>query len=142
MRDQLITYRGVVYPSQCDHMGHMNVMWYVGKFDEATWNVFASVGLTPSFLRESNRGMAGVEQHITYKRELMAGDVIFIRSRVLEAREKVLRFSHEMINAESGEVAATTELTAVHIDRRVRKSCPFPAAVLERARALVASTQP
>ena len=31
------TYRGAVYPWHCDHMGHMNVMWYVGKFDEATW---------------------------------------------------------------------------------------------------------
>jgi acyl-CoA thioesterase FadM len=26
------TYRGAVYPWHCDHMGHMNVMWYVGKF--------------------------------------------------------------------------------------------------------------
>ena len=25
------TYRGAVYPWHCDHMGHMNVMWYVGK---------------------------------------------------------------------------------------------------------------
>ncbi len=22
------SYRGVVYPSQLDHMGHMNVQWY------------------------------------------------------------------------------------------------------------------
>jgi len=139
MRDQLITYRGVVYPWHCDHMGHMNVMWYVGKFDEASWNVFAAVGLTPSSLRKDNRGMAGLEQHIAYKRELMAGDVVIIRSRVLEVSEKVLRFSHEMTNAESGEVAATTELVAVHIDRSVRKSCPFPPAVLERARTLVAT---
>jgi acyl-CoA thioester hydrolase len=35
MPDEL-TYRGTVYPWQCDHIGHMNVMWYVGKFDEAT----------------------------------------------------------------------------------------------------------
>jgi hypothetical protein len=34
-----ITYRGVVHPWHCDHMGHMNGMWYVGKFDEATWNL-------------------------------------------------------------------------------------------------------
>ena len=39
------TYRGVVHAWQCDHMGHMNVMWYVGKFDEATWNLFAEAGL-------------------------------------------------------------------------------------------------
>ena len=32
------TYRGTVYPWQCDHVGHMNIMWYVGKFDEANWN--------------------------------------------------------------------------------------------------------
>ena len=31
----LLTYRGTVYPWHCDHVGHMNVMWYVGKFDEA-----------------------------------------------------------------------------------------------------------
>jgi hypothetical protein len=48
MLDLPITYRGVVYPWQCDHMGHMNVMWYVGKFDEATWQSLSMLGLTPS----------------------------------------------------------------------------------------------
>ena len=56
------TYRGTVYPWQCDHVGHMNVMWYVGKFDEATWNLIARLGLTPSYLRESGRGMAAVSR--------------------------------------------------------------------------------
>ena len=48
-----ITYRGAVYPWHCDHVGHMNVMWYVGKFDEATWNLFHRVGITPAYLRAS-----------------------------------------------------------------------------------------
>ncbi|MCK1361487.1 hypothetical protein [Bradyrhizobium sp. 199] len=30
--EQEATYRGTVYPSQCDHVGHMNIMWHVGKF--------------------------------------------------------------------------------------------------------------
>lgn len=132
-----LTHRGVVYPWQCDHMGHMNVMWYVGKFDEATWQLFTILGMTPSFLREQQRGMAAVQQEIRYLRELHAGDVIAISSRVLEVREKVLRFFHEMRNAETGEVAATTILTAVHLDTQLRKSCPFPRAVLERARELI-----
>ena len=42
-----VTYKGAVYPWQCDHIGHMNVMWYVGKFDEANWNFLATLGLTP-----------------------------------------------------------------------------------------------
>jgi len=137
MPDLPITYRGVVYPWHCDHVGHMNVMWYVGKLDEATWQLFAMFGLTPSFLREQSRGMAAVQQNITYKRELRAGDVVSIRSGVLEIREKVIRFFHEMYNDETGEIAATAELTGVHIDTVLRKSCLFPGQVLARASALI-----
>ena len=57
----ILTYKGAIYPWHCDHMGHMNVMWYVGKFDEAIWNLFARIGLSPSSLREAGRGMAAVE---------------------------------------------------------------------------------
>ena len=64
-----VTYRGTVYPWHCDHVGHMNVMWYVGKFDEANWNLFARIGLTPSYLRESGRGVVAVQQSTAYKRE-------------------------------------------------------------------------
>jgi acyl-CoA thioester hydrolase len=60
-----ITYRGVVRAEHCDQMGHMNVMWYVGKFDEASWQLFAAMGLSRSRMQKENRGVAGVEQHIT-----------------------------------------------------------------------------
>jgi len=121
-----LTYRGTVYPWHCDQVGHMNVMWYVGKFDEATWNFAAQLGLTPSYLRQSNRGMAAVQQTIHYKRELLAGDVVEVHTRLLELREKVVRFAHEMRNSETGEIAATCELTGVHLDRQLRKACAFP----------------
>jgi acyl-CoA thioester hydrolase len=137
-----ITYRGVVYPWQCDHMGHMNVMWYVGKFDEATWQYFAMLGLAPSFLREQNRGMAAVQQNITYRRELHPGDVVAVRSGVLEIKEKAIRFFHEMHNEETGEVSAISEMTAVHLDTVRRKSCPFPGQVVERARQAVVTRTP
>ena len=137
MPDLPITYRGVVYPWQCDHMGHMNVMWYVGKFDEATWQILSMLGLTPSFLRVQNRGMGAVQENITYKRELLPGEVVAVRSGVLEIREKVIRLFHEMRNDETGEVAATAEITAVHMDTVRRKSCPFPGQVFERAGALI-----
>ena len=131
------TYRGTVYPWHCDHVGHMNIMWYVGKFDEANWNFFARLGLTPSYLRESGRGMAAVQQQITYKRELLAGDIIDIRSTLLEVRDKSIRFVHDMRNAETGEIAAICEITAVHIDRRARKAVALPTAVRDAAAALV-----
>lgn len=131
-----ITYRGAVYPWHCDHVGHMNVMWYVGKFDEATWNLFQQIGITPAYLRDNRRGMAAVDQHIQYKRELTAGDVVTIRSTVLGIEGKKIRFRHEMTNGNTGDVAAVTTLLGVHMDTDARKSCPFPADLVIRARTL------
>jgi len=119
------TYRGTVYPWHCDHIGHMNIMWYVGKFDEANWNLFARLGLTPSYLRQSGRGMAAVEQNVSYRHELLAGDIIEITSFVLEVRDKAIRFRHDMRNGETGDIAAICEFTGVHMDRRARKAVPF-----------------
>ena len=108
-------------------------MWYVGKFDEANWNLFARLGLTPSYLRQSGRGMAAVQQNIAYKRELLAGDIVEITSRLLEIRDKSVRFLHEMRNAETGEIAATCEFVGVHLDRQARKSAPFAPAIRNAA---------
>ena len=118
-------------------MGHMNVAWYVAKFDEATWQLFAAIGLTPSRLRTERIGMAGVEQHIEYKRELYAGDVVTVSSTVLEVKEKAIRFDHEMKNDETGDVAARTVLVAVNIDAASRRARALPADVRERAISMI-----
>jgi len=132
MAETILTYRGTIYPWHCDHMGHMNVMWYVGKFDEATWHLLASVGLTAKRMSEEEIGMVAVEQRIEYKRELLAGDLITIRSSVQEAREKAVLFMHEMTNEETREVAARTFLTGVCINTKTRKAKPLPADIGER----------
>ena len=137
MAEPLVTYRGTVYPWHCDHVGHMNVMWYVGKFDEATWQLFNAVGLTPSYLRTSKRGMAAVDQHISYIKELHAGAVVTIRTSVLEVKDKSIRFVHEMLNDETNEIAARTTLKAVHLDTEQRKSCTFEEAIAAKAALLV-----
>src|SRR5690349_8151826 len=131
------TYRGAVYPWHCDHMGHMNVMWYVGKFDEATWHLFRMVGLSSAWLKANGRGMAAVEQRIAYQRELHAGATVVVLSTVLEVREKVLRFVHQMVDAETETVSATTLLVAAHLDTQLRKATAFPPLVAEQARGLL-----
>ena len=135
--EPLLTYRGTVYPWHCDHVGHMNVMWYVGKFDEATWQFFNMLGLTPTFLRSTRRGMAAVDQHISYLQELHAGDIVSVRTSLLEIKEKSVRFVHEMSHDESRAVVARTTLKAVHMDTDARKSCAFPAAVTTQAASMM-----
>jgi acyl-CoA thioester hydrolase len=133
-----VTYRGAVYPWHCDHIGHMNVMWYVGKFDEATWNFVALLGFGAARMRAEEKGWAAVQQNITYRRELMAGDTVVVRTALREVRDRVIRFTHEMVHDESGEVAAICDLTAVHVDRRERKSTKLPPDVTARAQAMLA----
>ena len=89
MSEWIMTYRGVVYPWHCDHIGHMNVMWYTGKFDEACWQLLSQLGLTPSRFAQDGTGMAAVEQHIQYKRELHAGDAVTIQSALVGSEGQV-----------------------------------------------------
>lgn len=133
-----VTYQGTVYPWHCDHMEHMNVMWYVGKFDEATWHFFATVGITAEYLRTQGLGMAAVDQHLRYMAELVAGDLVIVRSHWLEVKEKSLSFCHNMYNAQTGNLAATCKLTAVHTNSKTRKFQAFDTAIFERAEAAVA----
>jgi acyl-CoA thioester hydrolase len=115
-------------------MGHMNVMWYVGKFDEAIWNVFARVGLSPRYLRENGRGMAAVEQRIRYHHEMLAGDVVAIESRLIDIRDKAVIIEQTLLDADRGRVAATMQVTAVHLDTLLRRAVPFPEHVAQRIR--------
>ena len=142
MAETILTYRGTIYPWHCDHIGHMNVMWYVGKFDEATWHLLAAAGFTAKRMREEGMGMVAVEQRIEYKRELLAGDLITIRSSIQEVREKAVLFMHEMTNEETREIAARTFLTGVCIDTKTRRARPLPADTRERiARVFAGKTE-
>ena len=131
------SYRGVVRPHHLDHMGHMNVQWYTAKFDEATWHLFAALGLTTAYFRQANRGMAALEQTTKYLAEAMAGDLLACRSEVLEVREKTIRFLHHLHNAESDGLIASSELVAAHIALERRKACPLPDAVKKECQRLI-----
>lgn len=131
------TYQGTIYPWHCDHMGHMNVMYYVGKFDEATWHLFSTVDLSGRKMREDKKGLVAVEQHIQYKAELMAGDIITITSQILECKDKSIKFRHEMRNAESGDIAAITTLTGLYFDKVKRKATSLPDEVKAKIQSLI-----
>ena len=132
-----ITYRGTVQQWHCDHMGHMNVMWYVGKFDEATWNLSAMMGMTTQYMKANNRGWAALDQRIAYKREALPGDAITIRSALLEIKPKIVRFVHEMQRTNNGDHLATMLVTAVHLDTAARKSIAFEPQILAATQALL-----
>jgi acyl-CoA thioester hydrolase len=134
---EIETYRGVVYPWSIDHMGHMNVQFYTSRFDEASWHFLAQLGLTPNFLKSSNRGFAALEQKSQYRIEILAGTLLQIRTELLEVKSKTVRFIHRMIDSETGLTVATMELVVAYLDTQARKATPLPEEAVARADALL-----
>jgi acyl-CoA thioester hydrolase len=132
------TYRGFVYPSVIDHVGHMNVQSYTGRFDEATWQFLAHLGLTPSFLKRNQRGAVAVDQHTQYKREVLAGSLLHVRTELIALGRTSFRFVHHMYDSETSEEVATTEFVGVYFDTALRAPSPLPASVHRRAHGLLA----
>ena len=128
------TARGTVHSWQCDHMGHANLRAYGEFFEQALWHLFNRIGITPSVLRGDAIRMAGVQQNIRYLKELLPGDLVVVRSRLAEFKDRSLKMVHEMQHIESGEVCATCELTAVCIDAKTRKPRAFPDEIAVKAK--------
>ena len=130
------TYRGVVYPTQMDHMGHMNVQWYIAKFDEATWQLCSAIGITSDYMREKNKGMAALEQVTRYISEVRVGEILAVKSRVDEINEKIIKFTHVMYNVETTFEVARTELVGLQLDTQSRKAYPLPADIIKKCKKL------
>jgi acyl-CoA thioester hydrolase len=127
----LETYRGFIYPWQMDHVGHMNVQFHTARFDEATWHFFARLGLTPGFLKDNPRGMAAPDQRTQYKKEVLAGSLLRIRTELLKIKRKTVRFTHHMYNSETGDEVAITELVGIYLDKDTRKTTELPQSAIE-----------
>lgn len=123
------TYRGSVFSWECDEVGHMNVRYYVAKFDEASWQLMAKVGLTPKYLRSNNKSVVSVEQHIKYINELLPGDLVVVQSKVLEIKKSFIKFKHTMINSQTHQIAAEMTVVGVHLDLIARKPTTIPQSI-------------
>ena len=120
------TFRGMVYPWQCDHQGHLNTKEYVGMFDAAFWHHLSAMGFTRAYLDAENRGFADVKDTIEYKAEVPVGARIVIESGLLKVGRSSITALHVMRDADTGETAATSEKITVYFDLAARQSAPLP----------------
>lgn len=134
------TARGMIHTWQCDHMGHANLRAYGELFEQALWHVFAHIGLTPEILRSGVVHMAGIQQNITYRKELYPGDCVDVRSALVDVQERRITMRHELLNTVTGEVCATCELTAVCIDPSTRRPRDLPPEIAAKAAVMLGGT--
>lgn len=120
------TYRGVIYPWQCDHLGHMNVMHYSGMFDQGGHHLLAAAGFDWHSLTSNNVGFVDVKHEIEFKVEQRSGSLIVITGGVLKIGKSSVTLVQRMKNAETGDEAAVLKNIVVYFDMKTRKSDAIP----------------
>jgi acyl-CoA thioester hydrolase len=126
LRPGAISYRGVIFPWDCDAMGHLNNKHYFGLFDQAAWHLFLALGFRPVAAARTGLGLADVNQSISLKREVLAGQLIVIRSYLERVGTKSLTARHEMFDAENGEPVAQLLSVTAFFDLQLRRATPIP----------------
>lgn len=137
MHTPVETYRGVVYPWQCDGMGHMNTQFYSALYDGATLHFLARL-CPQAELKKLNHGWADVQQLIRYESELLAGALPVVRTSLVRLGNKSIEYRHQLCDAETGRVHSTSDQVTVLFDLERRASAPLSDAIRDAARRLVA----
>lgn len=129
-------YQGAVRPEWIDYNGHMNVAYYVLAFDWATDAFFAFIGADESYVKQRGMSLFALEAHVTYQRELRAGDPLRVTTQLLGFDNKRLHYFHQMHHGTEGWLAATGEWLSLHVDLEARRAAPFPDDIATRLTAL------
>lgn len=137
MADWTETFKGAIPTSEYDPNAHMNTQTYVSRFDQATWFLLATVGITPRKARALGRRIAVIRQSLQFVHELRGGELVTIHSGFISVGHKHLRFVHRMTDAETGALVATSDCTAVSVDRETDKSVALSTELTDQAKSLL-----
>ena len=121
---KILTYKGAVMTWECDSNEHMNVMYYINKFENAGRNFSMNLGLYQ--LMSKDIGLVVVEQTIKYLKEVFEDDLLYTESSLLEIGNKSITILHEMYNSISEEKVAEMKIVMVIFDKINRKALPIP----------------
>jgi acyl-CoA thioester hydrolase len=119
-------YRGIVNAWECDIMGHLNVQFYTGKASEGMGHLRAACGMTPSYIRADRQTMVAVSSLSRYVRELHAGEVLVIEAAIMGVGERSVDLVLDIMNAETGLLSCSFDLTCASFDLETRRAKPWP----------------
>lgn len=119
-----------------DYNGHLNMAYYNVLFDRAGDEAFDAIGLGADYVKRTNGSFFTLEAHITYLREIHAGDSVTVDVHFLDYDAKRIHYFEQMRHASEGFIAATSELIIIHVDMMTRKTAPFPPDVLANIKAM------
>jgi acyl-CoA thioester hydrolase len=94
-------------------------------FDRATDALFDRLGLGVAYRQRTNHSLFVLETHVSYEREVKAGDMLRVTTQLVDADAKRLHVFHAMYHEAAGYRAASAELLLLHVDLAGPAACPF-----------------
>ena len=124
--------RGEVLAEWIDVNHHMNVAYYLLAFDQAVDALWARFGLTEDYVRTHDSSTIAVESHVTWRREIVAGDPFVVTAQLLAYDTKRIHQFQRMYHADEGFLVATCEWMNLHFNPRTRRVAPWPEEIRAR----------
>lgn len=120
-----LTYKGAVMTWECDSNRHMNVMYYINKFEHAGRHFDIELGLFEDGISDEV-GIVVLEQQIKYFREVFEDDLLYIESSLEHIGNKAFTVFHEMYNSRTKLLVSSMKVVLTLFDKIERKALPFP----------------
>jgi acyl-CoA thioester hydrolase len=126
--DQLPRHLQRTVPAEfIDENGHMNIGRYLELGGMALWlRCQHELGMPKEYIEQRGLSTFTAEHHLTYHSELLEGDEVSVRVRLVARSAKVLHAVCLIVDETNRRLACTMETTAVHIDMDERRPVDFP----------------
>lgn len=113
-----------------DANGHLNVRHYTGIASEGLDESLAHLGI-PQNWPAKGHGCFSAEHHLTYLAELLTGDKISSRVRLLGRSERAAHAMVYLLDDSHQRLSFVMEEIFLHIDMGTRRTAPWPEDVAE-----------
>jgi len=119
------TYIGAVLTNECDSNHHMNVMYYINKFELSNRNFMSELGVY-EHIKSQRLGIAVVEQNIKYKKEVFEDQLLYVESELKAIADKTISTHHCLYEKMTGRLSAEIEIVSLMFDLEKRKAVSIP----------------
>ncbi len=135
MGDGVEVWRGSVAAWECDHMGHLNVGFYVAKAMEGLTGLAAELGMAQAFAPDARATLIVKDQHIRFLKEARPGSALHMTGGVVELGHDDARLLL-LLHHGDGALAASFQTLVAHATAGDGRAFPWPERIRTRAEAL------
>lgn len=133
--DGVEVWRGGVAAWECDHMGHLNVGFYVAKAMEGLVGLAAEIGMPRAFAPDARATLIVRDQHIRFLKEARPGAPLIMTAGVVEVGEDDSRILL-LLRHQDGALAASFQTVVAHATAGDARPFAWPERIRARLEAL------